>query len=194
MSTEEYSVEEQLKKTPAHISIMDLLMSSDNHKDSLMKVLIGVSVPSNTTSVALAATIGKMVDANMITFRIDELPIEGMGHNRDLHITIKCGDKVVSRVLIDGGSGVNICPLSILRELGIHLREVKESHVRVRAFDGSLKDVIGEIYLALQIGPVEFPILFQVMDISSSYNLLLGRPWIHMVVASLLHPIFHKSK
>ncbi|XP_075083483.1 uncharacterized protein LOC142167224 [Nicotiana tabacum] len=103
-----------------------------------------------------------------------------MGHNKALHITIKCGDKVVYRVLVDGGSGVNISLLSTLRELGIHLRHVRDSHVRVRAFDGSQKDVIGEIYLALQIRPVEFPKLFQVMDISSSYNLLLGRPWIHM--------------
>lgn len=62
----------------------------------------------------------------------------------------------MSRVLVDGEFAVNICPLSTLRELGIHLKEVKEIHVRVRAFDGSQKDDIGEIYLALQIGTVEF--------------------------------------
>ncbi|XP_075086275.1 uncharacterized protein LOC142168986 [Nicotiana tabacum] len=125
----------------------------------------------------------------MTSFRRDELPVEDVGHNIAIHITVKYGDKVVSRVLVDGGSRVNISPLSTLWELGIHLREVKESHVRVRAFDGSHKGIIGEIYWAIQIGPVEFPILFQVMDISSSYNLLLGRPWIHMVgaVPSTLH-------
>lgn len=32
--------------------------------------------------------------------------------------------------------------------------------------DGSHKYVIGEIYLTLQIGPIEFLVLFQVMDIS----------------------------
>jgi len=59
MSTREYSVEEQLRKTLAQISIMDMLMSFDSHKDALLKVLSGVSIPSNTTSEALATTIGK---------------------------------------------------------------------------------------------------------------------------------------
>ncbi|XP_070042611.1 uncharacterized protein [Nicotiana tomentosiformis] len=119
----------------------------------------------------------------------DELPVEGMDYNKALHITVKCGDKVISRVLVNEGSGVNICPFYTPRELDIHLREVKKRHVRVRAFDGWQKDVIREIYLTLQIGPVEFPILFQVMDISSSYNLILRRPWIHTtwVVPSTPH-------
>lgn len=52
--------------------------------------------------------------------------------------------------------------------------------MKVRGFDGAQRTVIGEIYLKLQVGPTEFPILFQVMDVSSNYNLLLGRPWVHM--------------
>ena len=69
------------------------------------------------------------------------------------------------------------------------MEEIRESRVKVRAFDGPQKGVIGEIYLTLQVGPAEFPILFQVMDVSSNYNLLLGRPWVHMarVVPSTLH-------
>uniref|UniRef100_A0A0V0H2I2 Putative ovule protein n=1 Tax=Solanum chacoense TaxID=4108 RepID=A0A0V0H2I2_SOLCH len=67
--------------------------------------------------------------------------------------------------------------------------EIRESRVKVRAFDGAQRSVIGEIYLTLQVGPTEFPILFQVMDVSSNYNLLLGRPWVHMAraVPSTLH-------
>ena len=47
----------------------------------------------------------------------------------------------------------------------------------------------GEIEIELQIGPCTFTIEFQVMDISSSYNCLLGRPWIHIAgaVPSTLH-------
>lgn len=41
----------------------------------------------------------------------------------------------------------------------------------------------------LTIGPVEFAKKFQVLNVDSSYNLLLGRPWIHKAkaVASTLH-------
>ena len=50
-------------------------------------------------------------------------------------------------------------------------------------------DALGEIYLIVTIGPVEFGINFQVIDMDTSYNLLLGRTWIHMarVVPSTLH-------
>jgi len=63
--------------------------------------------------------------------------------------------------------------------------------VCVRAYDGSRQDTIGEIKLNMTIGPVEFMIVFQVMDMDTSYNFLLGRPWIHMAqaVPSTLHQI-----
>ena len=49
--------------------------------------------------------------------------------------------------------------------------------------------VTGEIEIEMQIGPCTFNVEFQVMDISPSYNYLLGRPWIHIagVVPSTLH-------
>ena len=47
----------------------------------------------------------------------------------------------------------------------------------------------GEIEIKVQIGPRTFNVEFQVMDISPSYNCLLGRPWIHIAgaVPSTLH-------
>ncbi|XP_059310245.1 uncharacterized protein LOC132061441 [Lycium ferocissimum] len=84
---------------------------------------------------------------------------------------------------------VNICPIITLRALGIDIGKLRDSHVRVKGFDGAQRGVVGEIDLALEIGPVEFTVEFQVMDISASYNLLIGRPWIHMAgaVPSTLH-------
>jgi hypothetical protein len=61
--------------------------------------------------------------------------------------------------------------------------------VVVKAFDGSRKTVIGEVELPIKIGPSDFQITFQVMDIHPSYSCLLGRPWIHEAgaVTSTLH-------
>jgi len=63
------------------------------------------------------------------------------------------------------------------------------SGVIVKVFDGSRKSVLGDIDLPITIGPHEFKITFQVMDIQASYSCLLGRPWIHEVgaVTSTLH-------
>ncbi|KAJ9678020.1 hypothetical protein PVL29_022797 [Vitis rotundifolia] len=43
--------------------------------------------------------------------------------------------------------------------------------------------------IELMIGPTTFPILFQVLRIPTSFNLLLGRPWIHRAgaIPSSLH-------
>jgi len=59
----------------------------------------------------------------------------------------------------------------------------------VHAFDGSRREVRGEIDLPVQIGPHTCQVTFQVMDINPAYSCLLGRPWIHTVgvVPSTLH-------
>ncbi len=48
---------------------------------------------------------------------------------------------------------------------------------------------MGKIEIPLKVGPCVYDIEFQVMDITPSYNCLLGRPWIHSAgaVPSSLH-------
>ncbi|RDY02545.1 hypothetical protein CR513_13974, partial [Mucuna pruriens] len=57
------------------------------------------------------------------------------------------------------------------------------------AFNGSKREVMGEITLPICIRPTIFNITFQVMDIRLVYSCLLGKPWIHAagVVPSSLH-------
>ena len=66
---------------------------------------------------------------------------------------------------------------------------LRPSSMVVRAFDGSRREVIGEIELPIQVGPCNFQVVFQVMDILPTYSCLLGRSWIHSagVVPSTLH-------
>ncbi|XP_060202527.1 uncharacterized protein LOC132630957 [Lycium barbarum] len=189
MPTKEYSVVEQLKKTPAQIYLLALLMNFETHRNALVKVLNEAYVPAETSSEKLSAMVGEVLEAHKVSFHDDELPPEGLGHNKALNITGRCRDKFISKVLIDGGSAVNICPVTTLRALGMDVGKLRDSHVRVKGFDGAQKGVVGEIDLALEIGPVDFTVEFQVMDISASYNLLIGRPWIHMAgaVPSTLH-------
>jgi hypothetical protein len=61
--------------------------------------------------------------------------------------------------------------------------------VTVRAFDGTRMSVYGEIKLPISVGPHEFKVTFQVMEIQASFSCLLGRPWIHDdgAVTSTLH-------
>ena len=44
-------------------------------------------------------------------------------------------------------------------------------------------ETIGMIHLPVEIGPYEFQVTFQVLNISVTYSMLLGTPWIHLVGA-----------
>ncbi|XP_075091757.1 uncharacterized protein LOC142171932 [Nicotiana tabacum] len=128
-------------------------------------------------------------EVNRISFSHDDLPQEGAAHNKALHLTVKCEGYYMKRVMLDGGSGVDICPLSMLQRMKIGTERIRPNNVCVRAFDGVKRDTIWEIDLILTIGPVDFEVTFQVLDMDTSYNFLLGRPWIHAAgaVPSTLH-------
>ncbi|XP_070014472.1 uncharacterized protein [Nicotiana sylvestris] len=137
----------------------------------------------------MANMVGHVLESHKITFHEDELPPEGLGHNKALHITVQCEDYFITRILINGGSSLNIFPLVTLKKLGKGLHEIKDGAINVKAFNGSQRFTIGEISLYSQMGPTWFDVDFQVIDMLTSYNLLLGQPWIHAAgdVALTLH-------
>lgn len=109
--------------------------------------------------------------------------------NKALHISMKCLDNVLERVLVDLGSSLNVMPKSTLAKFLFDGTYMKLDALVVKVLDGSRRTVIGEVDLPILIVPHIFEITFQMMDISSAYNFLLGRPWIHTVsvVTSILH-------
>ncbi|XP_070010288.1 uncharacterized protein [Nicotiana sylvestris] len=76
-------------------------------------------------------------------------------------------------------------------KIGIGTERIGHNNVCVRAFDFIKRDKIGEIDLILTIGPADFEVTFQVLDMDTSYNFLLGRPWVYAAgaVSSTLHQI-----
>ncbi|XP_070002640.1 uncharacterized protein [Nicotiana sylvestris] len=189
IKVQDYTIVEQLRKIPAQISFLSLLIHLDEHRRALMKILNEAHVPDKITVNNLEKIANKIFEANRITFSDDEPPLEGMEHNRAIYLTVKCEDSVVTRVLVDNGSSANICPLSTLHKLKIDTERIHKNNICVRGFDKGGKDFVGDIVLELTIGPVEFTMEFQVLDMAVSYNLLLGRPWIHIAkaVPSSLH-------
>ncbi|PKI51799.1 hypothetical protein CRG98_027847 [Punica granatum] len=103
----EYKVVEQMGKSPAHISLLAFLLNSEPHRDALLKVLIATQVPKETTPDKIKETVNSIF-SNQISFADNELPSEGQGHLRALHIVCKCNDHIVGRVMIDNGSTLNV--------------------------------------------------------------------------------------
>jgi hypothetical protein len=132
----------------------------------------------------LEEIVGNIHANNHLTFTDDEIPVDGTGHNRALHISIKCMGYVLGRVLVDNGSSLNVMPKTTLIKLPSNSSHMRPSSMIVRAFDGSHREVIREITLPIQVGPTTFEVIFQVMDIMPAYSCLLGRPWIHCAGAA----------
>ena len=103
-------------------------------------------------------------------------PVEGRGHSRALHVSVKCLDHIVAKELIDNRSSLNIIPKATLDKLPFNASHLRPSSMVVRDFDGSRQNVRREIDLPIQIRPHICQITFQVMDINPTYSCLLGQP------------------
>ncbi|KAL5165761.1 hypothetical protein HKD37_18G050836 [Glycine soja] len=185
----EFKVIEQVNKTPARVSLLELLMSSEPHRALLVKVLNEAHVAQDISVEGFGGLVNNITANNYLAFAEEEIPAEGRGHNKALHVSVKCMDNIVAKVLIDNGSSLNVMPKSTLEKLPFNASHLKLSSMVVRAFDGTRQEVRGEIDLPVQIGPHTCQVTFQIMDINPPYSCLLGRPWIHSVgvVPSTLH-------
>ncbi|XP_070014386.1 uncharacterized protein [Nicotiana sylvestris] len=115
MKMADYEVIDQLRKFPEQVSLLALLMNSAEHQKVLIKTLNEAYVPVDTSVEQLERMAERVFAINQITFSKNDLPLEGAAHNKALHLTVKCKGHYVKRVVLDGGSGVDICPLSTLQ-------------------------------------------------------------------------------
>ena len=155
----------------------------------MLKVLKQAYVPHNASIDKIDRLVGNIMLENYISFSDDEITPNCRGSMKALYIITKVKNCTLPKVLIDNGSSLNVMPLSTLMRLPVGRSYMKHSRTIVMAFDGTKRKVTREIEIVVQIGPCTFNIEFQVMDISPSYDYLLGRPWIHMTraVPSTLH-------
>ena len=184
-----YNIVEQLHKLPAKISLLALMLHLKPHREAMLKVLKQAYVPHNALIDKIDRLVENIMMDNYISFSDDEILPNGHDSTKALHITTKIKDCTLPKVLIDNGFSLNVMPLSTLMRLLVDRSYMKHTKTMVRAFDSTRQEVTGEIKIKVQIGTCTFNVEFQVMDISPSYNYLLGRSWIHIagVVPSTLH-------
>ncbi|RVW20446.1 hypothetical protein CK203_111654 [Vitis vinifera] len=139
----------QLQSTQARISIWSLLASSSTHRDALTRALSQIRVDTTTTPEGLI----HMMTAGRATCRR------------------------VPSVLLDNGSALNVCPLATAIALGYAPSDLVPL-LRPFALMTAPREVMGTLEIELLIGPATFVAVFQVLRIPTSFNLLLGRPWI----------------
>ncbi|XP_008237555.1 PREDICTED: uncharacterized protein LOC103336290 [Prunus mume] len=127
-----------------------------------------------------------------ITFTNEDLLLGSKPHNYPLFVSGYVQEHKFSRMLVDGVSVVNIMPKSTMTKLGITIDELSRSHLMVQGFNQGRQRVMGMIRIELVIGDLRSNNLFHVIDAKNSYNLLLGRSWVHEngIVPLTLHQCF----
>jgi len=146
-------------------------------------------VPQDMAQRTMEHLVRRIHAINYLYFTKKELNARGMGHNKPLYITVRCKDCTIDKVLVDNGSTLNVLPKHVLDEMLVDSTHMLPSTMTTRAYDGSLWQVVGTIEIGLFIGPEVFLVTLLVIDIHSSYNMFVGRPWIHATSAmtSSLH-------
>lgn len=125
----------------------------------------------------------------MLTFTDKQLPPEGANHNKSFYISVECREKWILVVFVDTGSAINVCPSRTAYAIGLKPVDFVPTAQVIRAYDNTSREVMGTMKIPTQFGPGHQDIAFHVLDIPTTFNLLLGRPWLHQVnaVSSTLH-------
>jgi len=124
----EYKVVDQLNRMPVRISLLELLMHSGTHRKLLMKILSGAHVEQGISLDKFEGIISHISVNDHLVFTDEEIPTEGMGHNKALHISMSCMNYVIARVLIDNGSSLNVMPKSTLDKLPYYKTHMRQCY------------------------------------------------------------------
>ncbi|XP_050899608.1 uncharacterized protein LOC127106344 [Lathyrus oleraceus] len=133
----DFKIVEQLNQTPSKISILSLLLSFEAHRKALLKVLNAAHVMQDITVDQFDDVVANITASRYLGFNEAELPPKGKAHNKALHISVTCTESLLSRVLVDIGSLLNVLPKSTFSQLQFKGPEMRTSELIVRAFDGS---------------------------------------------------------
>lgn len=149
------------------------MLSLEAHIGAILKIFNEAHVTYNIRVNQFDEVVANISVRSCLGFNNDELPQEGHVHNKALHISVKFQDSLLSRVLVDTSSSMNILHKNIIEKLNTVKTSMNASTLVVRTFDGSKRMVIGEDDLPIMVGLHIFFITFQVMDINLSYICLL---------------------
>ena len=106
-----------------------------------------------------------------------------------LYIKAYLNSKPFSIILVDNGSAINVIPLRLLNALGKSEEDLISTDINISPFTGEITGVYGVLPIEITIGSRRSLTAFFVVELSASYNALLGRDWIHAnwYVPSSLH-------
>ena len=114
-------------------------------------------------------------------------------HDDALVVSVRVGDYNVHRILVDNGNSVDILYYLVFQQMGIDRARLIPTNAPLVGFGGIRVLPLGAITLSVTVG--DYPkqitkdVTFLVVDCSSAYNGILGRPTLNLwkVATSTYH-------
>nr|CAN61917.1 hypothetical protein VITISV_027490 [Vitis vinifera] len=91
--------------------------------------------------------------------------------------------RTLQRILVDPGSSADLVQASVIGHMGHSLAGLENPGRILSGFNGSSTTSLGDIILPVQAGPVTLNVQFSVVQELSSFNVILGRTWLHYMKA-----------
>ena len=123
------------------------------------------------------------------TITFSDSDLEGCQHPHDDPLVIRAvvANKTIHRVLVDNGSSADIIFASTFDRMGIGREKLQPINTHLRGFLGEKVLPLGSIQLVLTLGDppcqATTTVKFVIVDSSSAYNMLLGRPSLNAIKA-----------
>ena len=119
------------------------------------------------------------VEDTTISFNEDDAKRLRGPHDDALIIELEVGNCVVARILVDGGSSVDVIFKTTLDRMSIKEAEIEHKPNQLSGFNGEVTPSLGIIELPVRAGDLNRMVEFTVLDCPSPFKAILGRPWIH---------------
>ena len=152
-----------LKELQSRVDEVEPLLSSTSPKEVLNQALKKLEMYTASTN-TLQQTQECYVCSPDLNFTNEDLLLGFKPHNRPLYVSGNTREQKIDRILIDGGSAVNILPKMTMRRLGLTMEELSQSHLVIQGFNQGEQRAIGMIHLELIIGELTSNVLFHVID------------------------------
>ncbi|KAF8077424.1 hypothetical protein N665_1037s0004 [Sinapis alba] len=110
-------------------------------------------------------------------------------HHDALVISITIANYLVKRIMVDNGSCTNIVFLTAYNNLGLEEDALIRKVTPLVGVRGEVNQTTGEVTLPVYAEGINMSTKFIIVNCKSSYNMILGLPWIHHMgaVPSKLH-------
>ncbi|XP_026420093.1 uncharacterized protein LOC113316079 [Papaver somniferum] len=124
-----------------------------------------------------------------LTFSADDVEEDMEDHNDPLVPTLPVSGWNIKKILIDGGSSVNVLFYDTFKRMKLNDEQLMSSYYTIYGFNGAAMKPLGDIVLEVKAGPMKVSTRFSVVDAPSSYNAIIGRRWVHKIkgVAATYH-------